>query len=430
MSRRWLRATRSRPIGWASTAALTPASRGRRRGQAGRRQAPAHTVPGGTNEPVASWTRSMTIPTKGWAPGDYLLRLDGGTPATRQFVPLTIRSTSFAGRIVLIVPDTTWQAYNDWGGHSLYIGPDKKFADRARAVPFDRPYSQNNGSSFFDSDTLPLVALAESMHLPLGYATDVDLQRLPPSVFFGARAVVSVGHDEYYSPGMRSALTVALAHGVNLAFLGSNEIYRKIRFASTPTGPDRLVINYKNKTDPIKIPSLVTTQWEQSPSNDPESSLTGLSYGCAQKRFPPLTVADASSWLFAGTGVHNGTVLPQVRGQEFDGIRTDFPVPRSMTILFHGHATCRGHTRGADSSFYTTPSGGSVFNVGAYFWVCALTNGCTVKMPPAASKIVTRMTMNYLRAAALGPIGLSRPANDTVGRYYPKLPKVTSGVHP
>ena len=54
-------------------------------------QKPTHTV-------VAPWTPSLTVDTTGWAPGDYLLRLDADSGA-QQYVPLTVRTPSNAGRL-------------------------------------------------------------------------------------------------------------------------------------------------------------------------------------------------------------------------------------------------------------------------------------------------------------------------------------------
>ena len=83
-----------------------------------------------TNTVVAPWNPSLTLDTTGWQPGDYVIRLDGDNGA-QQFVPLTVRTPSNQGRIVIINAVTTWQAYNKWGGYSLYVGPNGKYSTRA-----------------------------------------------------------------------------------------------------------------------------------------------------------------------------------------------------------------------------------------------------------------------------------------------------------
>jgi hypothetical protein len=99
---------------------------------------PAPSIRPGTRTVVTAWTPSATVIAAGWPPGAYLLRLESDDGA-QSLVPLTVRSTATAGRVVLVQAVTTWQAYNDWGGSSLYRGPDGQPASRSYAVSFDRP---------------------------------------------------------------------------------------------------------------------------------------------------------------------------------------------------------------------------------------------------------------------------------------------------
>src|SRR5262249_57149668 len=75
-----------------------------------------------TNTVEARWEPSLTVPTLGWPEGSYLLRLDAESGAQR-FVPVTVRSATTAGKIVIKNGVETWQAYNPWGGYDLYHGP-------------------------------------------------------------------------------------------------------------------------------------------------------------------------------------------------------------------------------------------------------------------------------------------------------------------
>ncbi|WP_255637985.1 N,N-dimethylformamidase beta subunit family domain-containing protein [Amycolatopsis sp. DSM 110486] len=162
-----------------------------------------------TNTVVAPWQPSLTVATAGWAPGDYLLRLDGDNGA-QQFVPLTERTPVNRGNIVIVNAITIWQAYNRWGGYSLYDAPSGRKADRSRAVSFDRPYQavDMQGAGDFLFFELPLLRFAEQAGLPLGYATDVDLHA-DPHLADGAAAIVTLGHDEYWSTAMRRNVTAA-----------------------------------------------------------------------------------------------------------------------------------------------------------------------------------------------------------------------------
>ena len=125
--------------------------------------------------------------------------------------------------MVLVNAVTTWQAYNLWGGRSLYEGPGG-FDGRSRKVTFDRPYDTSGARLFLDFER-DAIEVAERSGVPLAYLTSLDLR---PGVLDGARAVVSLGHDEYWSPGMRAAVTRARDNGTNLAFLGANAVYWRI----------------------------------------------------------------------------------------------------------------------------------------------------------------------------------------------------------
>ena len=121
---------------------------------------------------------------------------------------------------MLINAVTTYQAYNAWGGYSLYGGPGNNVGTRAQAVSFDRPYD-NNGARIITNYEQSLIAEAERADLPLAYLTGVDLEH-STHVLDGARGLVSLGHDEYWSTAMRQRVTAARDHGTNLAFMGAN----------------------------------------------------------------------------------------------------------------------------------------------------------------------------------------------------------------
>ncbi|MEV0199474.1 N,N-dimethylformamidase beta subunit family domain-containing protein, partial [Nonomuraea sp. NPDC050691] len=173
----------------------------------GVRQAEPLTVGGMVT--AAHWKPSLTVDTTGWREGAYLVRLDASTGGGR-YVPITVRSSSARGRVVLVNAVTTWQAHNRWGGRDLAEG-----GGEAPKVTFDRPYD-GTGADFFTAYERRAVAVAERSGAPLAYLTSVDLT---PGALRGALAVVSPGWDAYWSPGMRAALTRAGQGGADLAFL-------------------------------------------------------------------------------------------------------------------------------------------------------------------------------------------------------------------
>jgi hypothetical protein len=367
-----------------------------------------------THTAVAPWTPSATLPTTSWQPGAYLLRLDG-SDGSRGFIPLTVRAESARGRVVLLAPDTTWQAYNDWGCCDLYDGDSGGFAGRSRAVSFDRPYAGEYGAGEFIDRELAIVVAAEQLGLALDYVTDVDLER-NPDVLDGARAVISMGHDEYWSPAMRRAVTTARDAGTNIAFLGANAMYRRIRFESSALGADRVVVDYKiAREDPLfgVDNAAVTSDWPQLPDREPESSVTGAMYDCFMRETTPGVVSDPSSFLFAGTNVTAGSTFSGLVGPETDAVDLGDPTPRPLQVLMHSPFECpQGVPSAADMTYYSTVSGAGVFDSGTMDWVCAYGGGCHI--PVDTQQFVQRVTKNLLVSFARGPVGEAHPARDNV----------------
>ncbi|HKB31379.1 MAG TPA: N,N-dimethylformamidase beta subunit family domain-containing protein [Streptosporangiaceae bacterium] len=335
---------------------------------------------------------------------------------------LTVRSASTAGAVVIINDVTTWQAYNRWGGYDLYTGPGG-FADRARAVSFDRPYNANsydNGAEWFESFDQAAIALAEKTGVPLAYETDVDLNQ-NPGLLSGARAVITLGHDEYYSAAMRDRLAAARDAGVNIAFLGANAVFRHIRFGSSPLGADRVVICYKVASeDPLfGVNNSATTQdWREPPDPRPESTLTGVLYECNPVS-DAYVVDDPGNWIFAGTGARKGESFAGMVGPEYDRVNPAAPVPRPIEVLAHSPLTCAGAASYADSAYYTARGGAGVFASGTMRWVCAMRGrSCGHGVSNAARRFVDIATTNLLRVFAAGPAGLTHPARDNLARLH------------
>jgi hypothetical protein len=380
----------------------------------GRRQSPPTRTPG-TDMVATHWRPSLTVPvTSGWPPGDYLLKLVA--PTGQRYVPLTVRDDTSHAPLVILNAVTTWQAYNRWGGRSLYVGPDGRLETRSRVVSFDRPYGAEQGAGDFLGNEFPLVRLAESLGLDVTYWTDVDLHQHPQRLL-AHHGLISLGHDEYWSTRMRRGAEAARARGVNLAFLGANAVFRHIRLEPSPTGPDRQEVNYKPWSagdDPAwrTDPSEVTTDWRQPPLDDPESRLLGAEYDCNPTRAPGVVVA-AGSWLLAGTGVRAGTRLPDLIGDEYDRLRPTAPHPPGVRLLLHSPVRCRGQASFADATWYTAASGAGVFDAGTGSWVCQLARVCSDRRSASAltARVVRTITINLLRHLATGP-----PSTTPAGR--------------
>jgi hypothetical protein len=383
----------------------------------GRQQSPA-TVTAEVNTVETNWGPSLTIPTDDWPDGSYLLRMDAETGGQR-FVPVTVRSTSTAGKVVLKNSTSTWQAYNTWGGYDLYNGPGglSDYDNRSLVVSLDRPYDLN-GAFLFLAHERPVIQLAERLGIPLAYVTSMEVAT-EPNLLNGASAFFSLGHDEYWTPAERWSVTDARNAGVNLAFLGANCCFRRIRLQSSSLGANRQVICYKTSymEDPMygKDNAVVTNDWREPPDADAESSMTGTLYE-SNPTDAAYVVATPDAWMFAGTGVQKGTSFPGVVGIEYDRVNPDWPVERPIQILSHSPLTCRGVNSYSDSAYYTHSSGAGVFNSGTMRWVGTFNPGQYAEFGVNArgAAFVKRVTGNLLRAFADGPAASKHPAQDNL----------------
>ncbi len=380
--------------------------------------------PGGaTNTVQTDWDPALEVPTDDWPPGSYLLRLDADSGAQR-YVPVTVRSASTAGRVVIKNCVPTWQAYNTWGGYDLYVGPapgaaGQDYGSRSLAVSLDRPYDLN-GADMFLTYERNVIKLAERMGLPLAYATSMDIAA-DPRLLDGASALISPGHDEYWTPAERAHVTAARDAGVNLAFLGANAMFRRTRLDATSLGRDRLVICYKTSytEDPMygQDNALVTSDWREPPDPDPESSLIGTIYE-GYPAVAPYVVVSPDSWVFAGTGVAAGASFPNLVGIEYNRVNPAYPVERPIQVLSHSPLICRGVSSFGDSAYYTHAGGAGVFNAGTMRWVEAIYGDNPHGITGATPAFVRQVTANVLRAFADGPAADAHPAHDNLDAMH------------
>jgi hypothetical protein len=392
---------------------------------------------------VASWHTTIG---SDWPPGSYLIRLEGA-PNQQQYVPFVVRDDASHSTYLVQSSVTTWQAYNPYGGYSLYggtpIGSLNNFESRSRVVSFNRPYSHDNtaldarGSGDYLGNELPFIYLAERHGLDLSYWTDVDLDS-QPHLLTNHRSLISLGHDEYWSMTMRNTVQAAIEKGTNVAFLGANACYRQIRFEGAKDADRRRVICYKDSNeDPItkSNPALATGgSWATDPLPRPESELIGVMYQSYGGN-APFVVADASSWVFAGTGLSNGEHLSALTknskatdlvGSEFDGFEPTLArAPGPLQILGHSPTGSESGQAFSDMSYYAVPHKGGVFATGTASWVRYLWDGkgtVPAKLgfgtAPKVVSPLTRITLNVLAAFGAGPAGATRPSEENWRQFY------------
>lgn len=336
-------------------------------------------------DPVAV---SVTIPTD-WPSGLYLAvaRPQAGAPAR---TPFSVRNAPGGpvAPILFVSAAATWQAYNAWGGADFYDAstadtPDEASGRRVVQVSFDRPHLLWHGAGLMPRWELPFVRWQERHGRFVDYCADVDLE-LHPEVLGGRRLIVFAGHHEYWSRPMRAALELAIANGVNVAFLSANEIYWQVRLESSPLGPGRRITCWKSRHgDPLMStqPALTTCRWREQPVDDPEAVIIGQMYGHVVRRPADWIVAGSGHWLYEGTRLHDGDRLVNLVGQEYD---TYFPeyAPAGTTILARSpvQAVIRVGRGGGQplepriqtATVYAAESGATVFAAGTFQWSWAL----------------------------------------------------------
>ncbi|MDI2128102.1 N,N-dimethylformamidase beta subunit family domain-containing protein [Yinghuangia seranimata] len=378
-------------------------------GAGGRLVAKAEGVPGVRQAParldaddgtvVCDWADSWEteVPTS-WTGGAYtavLTNADG----FRNHVPFTVTEPEREGDFLVVLPVTTYQAYNEYPmdgatGRSLYYGQDPATRKsnarlKARVVSFDRPYAGGGLPQLFDLDHA-FVRWAESRGYDLVYATSVDLHagRVDPTRY---KALVFPGHDEYWSQEMRSHVERASAAGVGLVFLTANNIYWHVRVEPSASGvPHRLVRCHKDaRSGSDRAAPGPTVRWRDL--HLPEQGLLGVQYVSVVKGEHPLVVRESGHWFWSGTGLADGDALPGLVWGEADRRFDGLAEPRGTEAVFLSRsAYVDGHGRDQtqESSLYRAAGGGLVFTAGTFRWPQALGD------PRFADPRVQRATAN------------------------------------
>jgi methionine-rich copper-binding protein CopC len=201
-----------------------------------------------------------------------------------SYIIFIVRDDDGQSDMLFQTSDSTWQAYNIWGGKSLYVG-----SPRARMVSYNRPFTTRTdtfgGRDFVFGAEYPMVRWIEANGYDVSYFTNVDTARRGHELL-EHKVFMSVGHDEYWSNEMRDAVTVARDTGVHLSFFSGNEMYWKVRWENAYSAdgtPFRTMVCYKETNDNAKVdPSpLWTGTWRDprfSPPSDggrPENAVTG-----------------------------------------------------------------------------------------------------------------------------------------------------------
>ena len=320
------------------------------------------------------WNKSFSIDTTDFVTGIYLVKLTT-VEGNQQYVHFIVRNDSRTADILFVSSSSTMQAYNYWGGKSLYIGnPTDPTA--ATAVSYNRPYVPmlgSEGAGHILAWDIKVLHFLESQGLDVCYSDILDLHTASPT---GFRCVLISGHSEYWSKQARSNLQSAASQGVNTFILAGNVCYKQVTFNA-----DVMTYN-KSGTDPN------TGLFQRF---DPEESFFGQTYlGFEEDIHAPsdfVIAADVPGWMLDGTRLTSGSKLPGLFGYEAD--KTTSRTPSSAVLWGKSPFTAYmlGNETGV-STYYSSsdPSTGcayQVLNVGSMNWAYGLDSaGFNVTTPP------------------------------------------------
>ncbi|MEZ6058917.1 MAG: DUF6605 domain-containing protein [Planctomycetaceae bacterium] len=360
----------------------------------------AHPIPDRASSDGCQWPAALTltIPPE-WKSGYYeaTLTLQGPDKPVQSTLFFVVRAAEPGKNtsILLQLSTNTYNAYTNWGGHSLYSYHDRDGLQGHR-VSFDRPLS-----SQFGNWELPFVQWAETAGYELDYAVNSDLE-FHPEILPHYKLVLSVGHDEYWSSPMRDNLEQYIAGGGNVAFFSGNTCCWQVR--SEDNGRALTCWKQWYNVDPLYRRGdqrLLSTAWSHHLVERPENELTGVgflwggyhrSHGQFMDGPASFIVHRPDHWIFAGTELKQGDRFggkDTIVGYECDGCEmkweNDLPfpthsdgTPESFTIL----GTCPAKWEAGDCYWYdrfpkdrvgaavlgTYTKGGTVVTTGTTDW--------------------------------------------------------------
>jgi hypothetical protein len=347
-------------------------------------------------------TISFDVPF-GLTSGVYVVKLlsDTGAASDCLFV-LEAAAEAEPSPLLVQLSTATYEAYNGWGGNSLYPGGDPVAVTgttQGVEVSFDRPYKTRTGAGQLFSRDFSAVQFVEREGYRATYTTGPSIDANPAQAL-GHKMLLDVGHSEYWSQRTADAFRHARDSGTNLAFLSSNTMVWRVRYEG------HRMVGYKehatldpNKTEPTGLMPLggapVTgTAWQEcvTPRVAPGSGRTTYHY------YPWRPSASLQpDWLFEGTGLTPSSLVHGIVGYEPD--RTSPSSPPGVEVVGSGNTLCQpgGPLLGVgQSTLYTAHSGALVFSSGTLGWQLGLTPmpDESPDVPRAADPRLVRMTEN------------------------------------
>jgi len=357
-----------------------------------------------------------------------MARLTDSTTNLMHPIFFVVRDDAGRSDILFQSSRTTAAAYGSYGtptqGYSLYAY-NSTGGVPAQKVSLDRPSTEVIEYSNMLNHEYPMVRWLESQGYDVSYTTNLDVHTGGVAALQSHKLFLSVGHDEYWSKEMRDAVEGARDIGVNLGFLSGNAAYWRVRFEPSTTHgvADRVMVCFK---DPVNSPDPVapTYMWRDPLNNRPENALMGVMYVGDENLLYggyDWVVSNASDPMFANTGLANGSSLANLVGYEWDAVVNNGFTPSGLVTLATSSVTATtvapgeqagpGGTQISNSTYYTAPSGATVFALGSIQWMWGLDSyGVT---PPRVDPRAQQFAVNLLAKAG------ARPLNPAAGIVVP-----------
>ena len=328
---------------------------------------------------ACAWPVSYTLAVPGtWVTGVYVAKLINAA-GYQNYITFTVRDDDRNPDLIYQSSVLTYHAYNNFPndgstGKSAYdsnsYGADTQLGTlRAVKLSFDRPYASDGSGKIFEWEH-DLIKFIEQQGYDVSYTTDIDTH-VHPERLLDAKGFLSTGHDEYWSGAMRDGVEAALTGGVNLAFFGANTCYWQVRLQPAAGGvPNREMVIYKNDIlDPEPDPAKKTILFRDT--GRAEQHVIGVQYIDYGNSNTDFVAQNTSHWIYNGSGLSTGSVVPGIMGYEVDTQFPEYLLPDSVSYTVLGRSPFTGIDYGsvlADTVIYETPLDTQVFASGTLSW--------------------------------------------------------------
>ena len=455
-----------------------------------------HAAPKDAYKAGCQWPESLrwTIPADARS-GFYkiistCIRPDGGRYVQHHFFVVRPTEKTQTAKLLMILPTSTWMAYNDWGGASSYIGVDG--ADQNSASPelsLLRPWTRGmvwlpEGAPRICAEPVPdpltapryhpkdwawsygygyffaasgwaqydrhFVTWAEREGIAFDMITQTDLH-YRPEILDRYKAVVIVGHDEYWTHDMRTRIDCFVDEGGSLARFGGNFMWQ-VRLEDN--GTRQVCYKARYAEDPVygtDKQHLLTCAWESKVVNWPGATTVGVNGlqgiyaswgGFAPRGCKGFTVYREDHWVFEGTQLGYGDIFgasANIFSYEVDGLDYTFRyglpyptgedgAPASVSILAmspalkvesmfaeEGYRYYLGESdmRGASMSLYGDQSEESLAKA-------RYGSGMLVHMPRGKGEVVTAGTCEWIMGLKRNEFFTSKITRNVLKRFTDK----------